>query len=180
MVLPSLLSEHGYLMLSSTALCLYSAFWVPFVFAGSERSKTFGKKWAESKEAQAIQAEHQKELPNIKFSTSGYPDMGNGRYAATVSYSSWFKFNLAQRAHYRFMESFPALLGLHVLAGIYFPVASAALAPLYMWTYHVFGRNYVEGGPENRYSGLAAVQYVSILGWLFMAFAGSLKMIGAF
>ena len=180
MVLPTLQPEHGYVMLSTTALCLYSAFWVPFRFAGAERGKVFGKKWAESKEAQAIIAEHQKELPNIKFSAQGYPDMGTSRYSATLSYAAWFRFNLAQRAHYRFMESFPALLGLQVLSGIYFPTATAVLCPLYMFTYHIFAVNYVEGGPENRYSGLAAAQYVSILGWLFMSIAGSLKMIGAF
>jgi hypothetical protein len=180
MVLPTLLPEHGYLMLSSTTLCLFSAFWVPFRFAANQRSKVFGKKWAESKEAQAIIAEHNRELPGIKHSADGYPDMGNGRYSDTLSYANWFKFNLAQRAHYRFMESFPAILGLHVLSGVYFPVATAILAPSYMWAYHVFGANYIEGGPENRYSGIAAVQHISVLGWLFMAIAGSLKMIGAF
>jgi hypothetical protein len=30
----------------------------------------------------------------------GYPDMGNGRYAAKLSDDDWLKFNNYQRAHY--------------------------------------------------------------------------------
>ena len=34
----------------------------------------------------------------------GYPDMGNGRYAAKLEYKDWFTFNSHQRVHYNYLE----------------------------------------------------------------------------
>lgn len=142
-----------------------------------------GKEWAESEKVKAIRDNHEEELkkeaaPAPKFSASGYPDMGNGRYAATLSYKQWFAFNNAQRAHYKVIETFTPALGLNLLSGIYFPKTSAALSVLWIIAQHIWARNYMQGGAENRYASIAGLGTVSMLGWLGLTVAGGLKLIG--
>ena len=94
------------------------------------------------------------------------------------SYKEWFAFNNQQRAHYNLVENFPGALTLQVLAGLYFPRVSSGLAVLWIAARHVWAKNYISGGPENRYSGLAGLHIVSVLGWFGMAVAGGLKLTG--
>ena len=114
----------------------------------------------------------------MKFSNNGYPDMGNGLYAKTLSYKEWYEFNLAQRAHYNLVESFPSALGLHFLGGLYFPIPSASLAVLWIVCRHIWSINYKKGGPEARYNGIAAGHALALLGWFGMGVAGGLKLSG--
>lgn len=37
--------------------------------------------------------EHERFFPGEKVPKGGYPDMGNGRYAAKLSYKEWYEFN---------------------------------------------------------------------------------------
>ena len=46
---------------------------------------------------------HEKEVGG-KAPKNGYPDMGNGRYAAELEYDKWFVFNNYQRCHYNYLE----------------------------------------------------------------------------
>ena len=221
--------DHGYVILSTAAMSFYSLL-NGALYIG--RSRIFNKEWAE-KEGKALRDEHNAALgASIKFSNSGYPDMGNGRYAATLSYKSWYDFNNQQRAHYNLIENFagasasspialapvrkraqsatpsrargpthplraiisPQLpltltpnplmcvcvgaLSLQVLAGLFFPRVSSGLAVLWIGARHIWATNYIKGGPENRYGGLAGLHIVSVLGWLGMAVAGGLKLAG--
>ena len=43
--------------------------------------------------------------------------MGNGRYAATLSYKDWLAFNNAQRAHYKVVEDVVPVVILQVCSG---------------------------------------------------------------
>ena len=98
-----------------TSMCVYG-FLAGFVYAGASRRETFNDAWASSPAGLALQAEHKAAVGDaIKFSTSGYPDMGSGRYAATLPYAAWLKFGMAQRAHYNLVEVFAPTLGLQVL-----------------------------------------------------------------
>ena len=89
--LPKLMAEHGYLLASSTAIAFYGVFAGGF-FVGGARGKAFGKEWMKKPEAVALADEHKaafdKEAVVPKFSESGYPDMGHGRYAATLPYKA--------------------------------------------------------------------------------------------
>ncbi len=104
--------------------------------------------------------------------------MGNGRYAATLSYKDWLAFNNAQRAHYKIVEDIVPSVVLQTLSAVYFPRASAALAVAWIVGKHTFSTNYVAGGPENRYSSVAALHMVATLGWLGLSVAGALKLSG--
>lgn len=76
--------------------------------------------------------------------------MGNGRFAATLSYPEWYAFNNAQRAHYNLVENISGALTLHVLSGLFFPVPTAASAVLWIAARHVWASNYVKSGPNAR------------------------------
>ncbi len=75
-------------MLGLVGVSFYSAL-SGMIYVGPARSSIFGKQWAEKNEgALALQKEHAK-MNEVaggepkKFSTSGYPDMGSGKYAET-------------------------------------------------------------------------------------------------
>ena len=174
---PKLLKDHGYLILGATGMCLY-AYISGLIYVGPTRSKTFGKEWSESEPVKAIKDEHAKEVKDAKFSESGYPDMGNGRYAATLPYKKWYEFANAQRAHYKVVETFAPTLGLSLLAGVYYPKASAGLSVIWIVSQHVWATNYQAGGAESRYASIAGLGGISLLGWLGLSTAGGLKLLG--
>lgn len=61
----------------------------------------------------------------------GYPDMGNGRYAANWRYDEWFTFNNWQRAHYNYIEQLTPTIVWILIGCAYRPLASAILGFLY-------------------------------------------------
>lgn len=67
--------------------------------------------------------------------SSGYPDMGNGRYSDKLSYPDWLLFNKAQRVHLNYLENLPSILISLILAGTYSPQFAAINGFIY-----VFGR----------------------------------------
>jgi len=69
------------------------------VAVGRARGKLFDEKYMRRFDEIHKQATGMEKAPK-----GGYPDMGNGRYAADLSYDQWFAFNNAQRAHYNFLE----------------------------------------------------------------------------
>lgn len=54
-----------------------------------------------------------------------YPDMGNGRYAQKLTDAQWEDFNNHQRAHYNYVEGVASAITLQLLAGAFYPKASA-------------------------------------------------------
>jgi glutathione S-transferase len=160
-------------------MCVYG-FLAGFVYAGASRRETFNDAWRSSPAGLALQAEHKAAVGDaIAFSPAAYPDVGSGRYAATLPYAAWLKFNMAQRAHYNLVEIFAPTLGLQVLAGVFYPLPAAALALPWIAARHVWSTNYMTSGPEARYSGIAGLSMLSVLGWTGLAIAGSVKMIGS-
>ena len=69
---------------------------------------------------------HQSEVGG-KAPQLGYPDMGNGRYAADLSYAEWFSFNNWQRVHYNFLEQLTPVLIWTLIGCFYKPLAAAIL-----------------------------------------------------
>ena len=63
-----------------------------------KRRKTFDEKYM-----RRFEPIHNTEVGG-KVPALGYPDMGNGRYSADLSYAEWFSFNNWQRVHYNFLE----------------------------------------------------------------------------
>lgn len=134
----------------------------------------------ENPAAVALVKEHEKALglTSFKFSSSGYPDMGNGRYASTLSYADWYSFANAQRAHYKYVEEYTPVAVLHGLAGIYFPLYSSILGAVWLVGKETLSSRYMSGGPEARYGGLAAFHALATLGFFGLSIAGGLKLAG--
>ena len=72
----------------------------------------------------------------------GYPDMGNGRYSANLSYKDWYIFNRAQRGHKNFLENLTISCVFLLASGIGYPLLAIGLGmlllvarPLYLCGY---------------------------------------------
>ena len=68
---------------------------------GDKRRKIFKPEFME----QNFRLQHEEYFPGEQPNKEGYPDMGNGRYSAKLTYKDWFEFNSAQRIHYNYLES---------------------------------------------------------------------------
>ena len=117
-------------------------------------------------------------LPLLFLPHAGYPDHGNGRYSAALSYRAWLDMNNGQRAHYNLVEAAVPLMTLHLMAGVYWPVASAAIMPVYIIARHIWSTNYMSGGPEARYNSVAVLHQLAFLSWFGMTIAGGIKLTG--
>jgi len=91
--------------------------------------------------------------------------MGSGRYSAKLTYQQWYQFNNAQRAHYNFLEMAPTTFVFLFIAGIYFPIASAALGLAVVIGRVIYTIGYVNGGPGGRLIG-ALINDLVLLGLL--------------
>lgn len=99
--------------------------------------------------------------------------MGNGRYSEKLSYSQWYKFNNAQRAHYNLVESAPSIFAFLFISGLYFPIPSAVLGLVVVISRIIYSIGYVSGGPGGRLIGALLVD-LALLGFLGLSFASSI------
>jgi glutathione S-transferase len=99
--------------------------------------------------------------------------MGNGRYAAKLSYDQWYRFNNAQRAHYNFIEFAPSGFVMLFIAGIYFPVAAAVLGLVLFIGRLIYSIGYSSGGPKGRLVG-AILGDLVLLGLLGLSLASAI------
>ena len=65
-------------------------YYITAFITGSQRGKIFSKEFMEKN----FSEEHLAAFPNSSLPRGGNPDMGNGRYAAKLSYEDWYTFNL--------------------------------------------------------------------------------------
>jgi hypothetical protein len=102
--------------------------------------------------------------------------MGNGRFAATLTYKEWLDFNNAQRAHYNLVENIAGVVGLHVLSGLFFPLYTSVSSVVWIGARSVWASNYAKDGPNARYNGIAGLHALCLLGWLGSSVFGGLRM----
>jgi uncharacterized membrane protein YecN with MAPEG domain len=97
---------------------------------------------------------------------NGYPDFGMGKLADELSFADWYKLNLAQRAHYNALESFPMALSLVLTSGLFTPIPSAIAGVLYSVGRYMYSTGYVAKGPWGRYPGayIALCPLIGLLG----------------
>ena len=65
--------DHGYVILSTAAVCFYGIF-AGGAYVGGSRSAVFGAKWRESPAVKALAETHKKEVGD-ELPKGGYPDM---------------------------------------------------------------------------------------------------------
>mmetsp|Transcript_6018 Transcript_6018/g.6272 ORF Transcript_6018/g.6272 Transcript_6018/m.6272 type:complete len:183 (+) Transcript_6018:119-667(+) len=109
-----------------------------------------------------LQEEHKKSF-GTPINDMGYPDMGNGRYSAELSYSQWVEFNNAQRAHYNMVESSGPVLAAMIVGGLFHPIACSILGNIYAIGMLIFSYGYKsKKGADGRMIG-AALRTLSTL-----------------
>jgi len=74
----------------STGVIVWECFLIGFLIPGGARGKTFTKEFMQ----EHFGEEHKRETGE-EIAAGGYPDMGNGRYAAKLPYTKWIAFNRA-------------------------------------------------------------------------------------
>ena len=95
--------EFGWVVVTCAALA-FQIVMTGFIVVGRARSKVFTEvKMSEFKDEHFL-------ATNQEIKKGGYPDMGNGRYAAKLDYSDWLYFNSAQRVHYNYLEHIASII----------------------------------------------------------------------
>ena len=102
--------------------------------------------------------------------------MGNGRYASKLSYKEWYEFNLAQRAHYNFVEWIASTIVLILITGLYFPIPGAALGLAIFIARLIYSIGYVYKGPKGRSIG-ALINDLAFLALFVLSFISSIYCI---
>lgn len=102
--------------------------------------------------------------------------MGSGRYSQKLTYKQWYEFNSAQRAHYNFLEWIASTLIMILIAGVYFPIASAALGLAVFLGRFIYAMGYLFGGPRGRFIGVL-INDLAFLGAFVLAFISSIYFI---
>ena len=102
--------------------------------------------------------------------------MGMGRYSDKLTYKEWYEFGNAQRAHYNFLEMAPSTFLWLMIAGIYFPIPSAALGLGVIIFRLFYAIGYTLYGAKGRSIG-ALGNDLCILGLFALSFASSVRFI---
>jgi glutathione S-transferase len=79
--------------------------------------------------------------------------MGNVYYSRNLSYTDWYRFNNAQRAHYKYVEWIASSLVFLLIAGIQFPIPSACVGAGVIVARFIYACGYTSRGPKGRLIG---------------------------
>ena len=146
-------ANFGLVVISCATICLQIML-TGFLVVGKARKQVFNKDFLRENFAD----EHEQYTGANIEDTSGYPDMGNGRYASKLDYNSWLYFNIAQRIHYNYLEHVASILMVTFLGGLNFPILASVFGFLYVFgrlLYTLFYQS--KEGAKNIWRGLGAV-----------------------
>lgn len=144
-------ADYGFVILAASALG-FQVLYHGARYAGGARRRFFGKTFWEQPEAKAL-LDEEKKITGKDKNRGGYPDMGNGRYAALLSHNDWLSFNFAQRAHLNYVEGIGSTLAFTLLGGIVYPRFCAATAAFYAVGREIYAAGYAKKGPAGRMAG---------------------------
>ena len=103
--------------------------------------------------AKQLVDEHKKVTGEDKLPSSGYPDMGSGRFSAALPYGDWLRFNNAQRVHQNYVEGAPTAITFALVSGLRFPLPTAGAVAVYMLGRELYAQRYAAYGPGKRTLG---------------------------
>ena len=93
------------------------------------------------------------ELFGHDIQKGGYPDMGDGRFAAKLPFKEWLKLSVGQRAHQNYVEGLPLVLSSIAVAGLKYPIATAIMSLVYVIGREIYCIGYRRAGPKGRFWG---------------------------
>jgi glutathione S-transferase len=134
--------DHACALLSCVAIGFEATIFG--AIAGRTRGKVFTKEFMESN----FGNEHFNAVHSA-VSQNGYPDMGNGRYAAKLSYADWHNFNNAQRVHYNFIENITSYVIFIIIASLFFPSEASIIGWGLFVVRLIYAWGYLKEGADN-------------------------------
>lgn len=153
--------HYGLAVLSAVGIGA-QCFFTPWFTSTPMRKDVFSEKFMEEHFGDI----HRRET-GFKPPKNGYPDQGFGRYSDRLTYSDWFKFASAQRAHGNFVEQVGIVIPMILVAGTESSQGSAALGLAYFIGRILYSMGYASiSGTDWRGTGGAIVtcSFIGLLG----------------
>ncbi len=127
---------------------------------GGVRGKVLSKSYLESQKT--LLDDHKKAFGR-ELDKGGYPDMGNGKIAANLSYKDWYLFQCAQRAHYQLLEWISSVLLFLLVAGLFFPQYSVYGGIAWIVGRELYTYGYINNGPSGRMIGAGIADIAALI-----------------
>ena len=108
---------------------------------------------------------------------SGYPDMGEGRFAEKLSYKNWVLLATSQRIAYNYLEQIPPLVFCTMVAGIKYWILATIFAGAHFVGRLAYSIGY-SSSPRGRIFG-SLLNFLSLIAQIVLAFVSCLKIVGA-
>ena len=115
------------------------------------RQKIFNREFMDQ-----FNEEHEQAFPGTTPAVGGFPDAGEGRYAAKLPYEAQMKFNYAMRVHMNFVEQLPMLLSILCISGLFIPKATMYIGFINATARIIYTIMYVMRGGNYRVLGAVA------------------------
>ncbi len=135
------------------------------------------KEFLEKSAVKKMQEEHKKAF-GTPINDLGYPDMGNGRYAAELDYPQWVEFNNAQRAHYNMIEISAPVLSCLTLSGLFQPAIAAGLGFTFGVGRIVYSMGYQSNAGANGRLAGAVIASIATYSLYLLTIYNGVKMTG--
>jgi len=172
MTFPDVGSDYGYVVLVS-GLIAFQCIVTGFVVVGKARSQAFTKEFLDQNFGDEHFAATQEPMPR-----GGYPDMGNGRYAAKLPYNDWLNFNKAQRVHYNLVEQVASMLLFVVFGGLQYPYPATGFGALFFVARILYTNYMAPSGASNKLRSMGALLGdIAILGGFGLTMASGINIL---
>ena len=142
--------EYPLILLSCVVLCI-ECFLIGMCVVAPKRFKYFNKEFMDQ-----FNEEHEAAFPGTKPAVGGFPDAGEGRYAAKLPYEAQMKFNYAMRVHMNFVEQLPMLLSILCISGLFIPKVTMYVGFINAGARIIYTIMYVMRGGNYRVLGAVA------------------------
>eukprot|EP01064_Diplonema_japonicum_P032686 TRINITY_DN61_c0_g1_i2.p1 TRINITY_DN61_c0_g1~~TRINITY_DN61_c0_g1_i2.p1 ORF type:complete len:180 (+),score=51.84 TRINITY_DN61_c0_g1_i2:89-628(+) len=141
-------ADYGYVMLSAVAVtfhCLTQG-------ARVGRYRVMNKEWVEKN----LKEENKmfKEKYGMDIPKGAYPDMGDGRHCAKLSYKEWLEYASCQRAHGNYVEGLTGIVLTILVSGLNFPMWTVTNTIAYIVGRELYCGGYRKNGPVGRMRGI--------------------------
>eukprot|EP00753_Platysulcus_tardus_P005437 PLAT13325.1.p2 GENE.PLAT13325.1~~PLAT13325.1.p2 ORF type:complete len:181 (+),score=90.29 PLAT13325.1:26-568(+) len=130
---------------------------------GADRKKAFSKNASFKSRVAAAEGCSEDDIDSL-----GYPDMGEGRYAAVLDHKTYMKFNFSVRAHYNFLEFFWVSVVVFLVLSVFQPLYARYAIILSIVGRAIYTGGYKWYGPRGRLLG-ALLHEVASFGSLLAA-----------
>eukprot|EP01064_Diplonema_japonicum_P032687 TRINITY_DN61_c0_g1_i4.p1 TRINITY_DN61_c0_g1~~TRINITY_DN61_c0_g1_i4.p1 ORF type:complete len:213 (+),score=77.47 TRINITY_DN61_c0_g1_i4:28-639(+) len=140
--------NYGFVMAGAVAVTFHC------MVQGSKvgREVIMSKEWVEKN----LKEENKmfKEKYGMDIPKGAYPDMGDGRHCAKLSYKEWLEYASCQRAHGNYVEGLTGIVLTILVSGLNFPMWTVTNTIAYIVGRELYCGGYRKKGPAGRLRGI--------------------------